>query len=88
LRTEPATAHAILDHDRRFLTYQGPVQNGQGRVTIADRGRYTTVSQTSDRWRIDLQGEVLAGRFMLEIREDGGWSFSWEDRSQEIGDRR
>lgn len=75
LMLEPGAATPIFDHDKRFLTYEGSVNQGLGRVTIADRGEYETIDQTSHRWVIQLQGKVLAGRFVIEEREDGAWVF-------------
>lgn len=37
----PVSAEPIFDHSPRFLTYEGPVQNGTGRVKIADKGTCT-----------------------------------------------
>ena len=37
----PVSAERIQDHPLRFLTYQGPVQNGTGQVKITDKGTYT-----------------------------------------------
>ncbi len=38
LATETTKAVPIFDHDKKFLTYQGPVNNGKGTVEIVDHG--------------------------------------------------
>jgi len=55
-----------IDHPLRFLTYQGPVQNGTGCVRIVDGGVYQPANETSDRIELTLTGRVLNGPFMLE----------------------
>jgi hypothetical protein len=37
----PTRAERIFDHPLRFLWYEGPVQNGTGRVRIVDRGTWS-----------------------------------------------
>lgn len=44
IKNQPIGAERIHDHPLRFLTYEGPVQNNTGRVTIADKGTYTIQS--------------------------------------------
>jgi len=61
-----ADATRIADHPLRFLTYQGPVQNGTGYVRIVDGGVYQPANETSDRIELTLTGRVLNGPFMLE----------------------
>ena len=68
-------ATPIFDHEKRFLTYEGPVNQGRGRVTIAEKGEYETLARSSDRWRLQLRGHILLGTFILEKREDGLWEF-------------
>lgn len=75
LMIEPGVATPIFDHGKRFLTYEGSVNQELGRVTMADRGEYETIGQTSSQWVIQLQGKVLTGRFVIEEREDGQWIF-------------
>ncbi len=79
LTTEPGTAIPICDHDRRFLTYEGSVNQGLGRVTLVDSGEYETIGQTARRWMISLRGRILRGRFTIEESEDKTWVFRKED---------
>ena len=68
-----AEAVRISDHPLRFLTYQGPVQNGAGRVRIADTGTYHSANETADRIELNLAGRVLNGPFVLERAGKAGW---------------
>ena len=43
IKDEPIPAERIHDHPLRFLTYEGPVQNNAGQVTIADKGTYNVI---------------------------------------------
>jgi hypothetical protein len=69
----PVTATRIADHARRFLTYEGPVQKGAGKVRIVERGVYRLWNETDDRIALDLQGALLQGGFVLIRQEDAAW---------------
>lgn len=58
-------AEKIFDHPLRFLTYEGPVQQGTGRVRIVDRGLCRHCRQTETQWDLHLDGDVLNGDFSL-----------------------
>jgi hypothetical protein len=62
---EPITAEHIHDHPKRFLTYEGPVQNNTGQVTIADKGTYSLNEQVDNSLLIDMHGKMLKGEFTL-----------------------
>ena len=65
----------IFDHPLRFLTYEGPVQKGTGRVRIVDRGDCNTLDETDDVVTLDLQGAILRGEFTLARTEGTSWLF-------------
>ena len=62
-----ANAQKIQDHPLKFLTYEGPVQNGKASVKIVDSGTYTILHQTSEKNDIHLTGKILNGRFALTL---------------------
>ena len=66
-------AEKIADHPLRFLTYEGPVQNKIASVKIADTGQYKILNQCSGLLEIELDGEILKGRFTLEQIECARW---------------
>ena len=68
---DPICAERIGDHPLRFLTYEGPVQNGTGQVTIADKGTYALIEQIDTALLIDIQGELLSGRLKLSQTDRG-----------------
>ena len=73
-----AEAHPIFDHERRFLTYEGPVNQGKGCVRRVDVGTYETRSQDGAHWKLTLVGQTLTGEYGLD-RSDGNieaWSFT------------
>ena len=65
IKSEPVSAERIFDHPLRFLTYEGPVQNGTGQVTIADKGTYLLNEQVENSLLIEVQGKILKGKFTL-----------------------
>jgi len=72
-------AEKIFDHPLRFLTYEGPVQQGAGQVHIVDRGacRLLTCSETAI--VMELAGDVLQGGFELTRTEESRWRFAMTD---------
>ena len=62
---EPISAERIHDHPLRFLTYEGPVQNGTGHVKIADQGLYQITEQTEFSLAALFEGHIFSGTFGL-----------------------
>jgi hypothetical protein len=73
--TEPAAATRSFDHNLRFLTYQGPVNEGLGRVRIADEGKFEVLEESESQMHIDFRGNVLLGRFVLKNIQHDEWRF-------------
>jgi hypothetical protein len=73
---EPIPAEKIIDHDIKFLTYQGPVNKGLGNVCIIDEGTFETFSETQNMIHLHLLGNILCGEFVLELSEQSQWRFS------------
>jgi len=70
---DPVRAVKIFDHPLRFLSYEGPVQQGTGRVRIVDRGTCRLNDQKEDRLTFELSGAVLRGNYTLSRDEDILW---------------
>lgn len=66
LATEKTKATPIFDHDKKFLTYQGTVNNGKGTVEIVDEGLCTIESNIKDEISIIFEGKILKGSFILQ----------------------
>ena len=61
----------IFDHNLKFLSYQGPVNNGKGTVSTADAGNFKMLDKKEDGYLIDFSGKILKGEFKLcRIRND------------------
>ncbi len=78
---ENAREHAIeairiFDHSMRFLTYEGPVQKGTGKVRIVEKGSCRAMDESESCMTLDLQGALLQGNFTLMRREGDRWQFS------------
>ena len=70
----------IFDHPLRFLTYEGPVQKGTGKVRIVDRGTCCLLDETDNAVTLDLQGEILQGGFTLTRIEETSWQLTPRSR--------
>jgi len=77
-------AAKIFDHSLRFLTYEGPVQKGTGKVRIVDRGAYQYRNRSEDLLALELDGTLLKGNFTLTRIEGVEWRFSAQN-TQERG---
>jgi hypothetical protein len=75
LTQEKCSAEKIFEHPRRFLTYEGPVNKGEGNVEIAERGTFNVISEKSGCIELELAGEILRGRFALTCTADDKWRF-------------
>ena len=69
-------AQKIFDHPAKFLTYEGPVQNGTGRVRIVDRGTFHFGARAEDIWTVSMEGTILSGEFTLKRMAEDGWCFT------------
>ena len=72
----PANVVKIFDHSPRFLTYQGPVSKGRGRVRIVEAGTYKITYQSPNRIELNLNGQILKGNFILNQTRDDQWQFA------------
>ena len=65
IKNKIISAERIHDHPLRFLTYEGPIQNGTGSVKIADRGSYQLLEQADNTLTFQSQGKILKGTSTL-----------------------
>ena len=66
----------IFDHPLRFLTYEGPVQKGTGRVSIVDRGTCDMSDEPGDIITLEFRGLVLQDGFTLTRIEGTSWQLA------------
>jgi hypothetical protein len=69
-------ATKIFDHPLRFLTYEGPVQKGTGRVRIVERGVCDLAQEGEATFWLRLQGTILRGEFTLTRTEGISWQLA------------
>ena len=72
----PSEAAKIFDHPLKFLTYEGPVNEGKGRVQITDAGAYEVMHENDEQIELDLHGRILKGKFTLTHVKGDRWQFS------------
>ena len=82
IQSQPVPATSIADHPKRFLTYEGPVQNGQGNVRIVDSGTYCSAEETCTQLKLTLAGRILKGTFTLTHIADDSWQFTRTDKNE------
>ena len=70
---KPAEAVRIFDHPLKFLSYEGSVNKGKGRVEIADAGTYRLIEKNETRQQISFAGNLLKGEFQLCLIESDRW---------------
>jgi bifunctional non-homologous end joining protein LigD len=75
-RDHAIEAVRIFDHPLRFLTYEGPVQKGTGKVRIVEAGTCRLLDESEDRIALDLQGTLLQGSFTLMRLGGATWEFT------------
>jgi hypothetical protein len=80
----PIRAVKIFDHPLRFLSYEGPVQSGTGRVHIMDRGTYRSTEWPDDLLTLVLDGTVLNGAFTLARTAEAEWRFASEGPNRDL----
>ncbi|MGA2915947.1 MAG: DNA polymerase ligase N-terminal domain-containing protein [Sedimentisphaerales bacterium] len=64
LASQKTKAMPIFNHDKKFLTYQGPVNNGKGTVEIVDEG-ICTIESISKNIHINFEGKIVRGNYHL-----------------------
>ncbi len=69
----PVEAVKIFDHPLKFLSYEGSVNKGKGRVEIADCGTYRLIEKNETQQQISFEGNLLKGEFKLRLIENDRW---------------
>jgi hypothetical protein len=79
--TGTVRATKIFDHPLKFLTYEGPVQKGTGKVRIVERGTCEALVEGEDIITLTLQGTTLQGDFTLTRIGGASWQLAPGSRS-------
>ncbi|MBW8036205.1 MAG: hypothetical protein FVQ79_11390 [Planctomycetes bacterium] len=70
---DAVNAEKIPDHPLRFLTYEGPVNEGKAAVQIADSGTYRILENNESNITLDMDGKILQGKFSLKHTDNKNW---------------
>jgi hypothetical protein len=76
ISTGTVRATKIFDHPLKFLTYEGPVQKGTGKVRIVECGTCEALVKGEDVIALRLQGTTLQGDFTLTRVEGPSWQLA------------
>ena len=68
-----AKAEQIFDHSLKFLTYQGPVNQGRGSVSIVESGTYQVGKESDNLIELHLTGQILKGKFIIQHLAENNW---------------
>jgi hypothetical protein len=66
-------AKKIFDHDKKFLSYQGPVNKGRGMVKLCDSGNVKIKTRDKEKLKLYFDGKNLKGNFQLRHTEKENW---------------
>ena len=66
----------IFDHPLKFLSYEGSVNKGKGRVEIADCGTYCLIEKDETQQQLLFAGKLLRGKIQLCLIRDDRWELS------------
>lgn len=75
LTQQNCSAVRIFGHPLKFLTYEGSVNKGSGRIQIADTGTYQLLNDNEFCRQFQLDGQILTGKFTLTHIKDNIWEF-------------
>jgi hypothetical protein len=70
---EVMEAVKIFDHPLKFITYEGPVNKGKGRVDIADYGTYRLIDMDKTQRKILFEGKLFRGEYLFCLIKDDRW---------------
>ena len=82
INNEPIPADPIHHHPKRFLSYEGAVQNNTGKVVIADKGLFSVSKKSDNTLTLELQGRILRGHFTLSKTENSLWELKFDAPAQ------
>lgn len=71
-------AERIFDHPLKFLTYEGSVNKGTGKVQIAETGTYKILSDTLQEKKFLLEGTVAQGKLVFNSTGPDKWQVSYK----------
>ncbi|MCH7719640.1 MAG: hypothetical protein IH988_01435 [Planctomycetes bacterium] len=71
----PLPARRLADHRSAYLTYQGEISRGRGRVRRVDEGQHRMIRRSEVEWVFELAGRHLSGRFRLRHLDGDRWIF-------------
>ncbi len=80
LSSQKTKATPIFDHDKKFLTYQGTVNNGKGTVEIVDEGTCIVELNTENEIKINFEGKILKGNFKVARNQNNEWNLTWHSQ--------
>ena len=71
----PLPARRLADHRPDYLTYEGEISRGRGRVRRVDEGQHRMIRRSNVEWVFELAGRCLSGRFRLRHLDGERWTF-------------
>ena len=75
----PLMAVRIQDHRKAYLSYEGDVREDQGQVARVEEGTLRYDLARARRIEVTLNGQRLAGRFVLTLCGSNTWNIAAVD---------
>jgi hypothetical protein len=72
---QPIAATALGEHRIHYLTYEGPVSEGRGRVQRWDAGIFQWIARNENEVSLALSGARCQGTASLKRRQSAEWEF-------------
>ncbi len=72
---QSTSARRLADHRLEYLTYEGPVSNERGEVSIAAAGQCELLSESEGRWEFVLAS--LQWKYRFELTRDEHTDDAW-----------
>lgn len=67
----------IFDHPLKFLSYEGPVNQGAAMVKSVESGTYVLLEESHNSRQLELKGKILKGQCTLTQIEADRWEISF-----------
>ncbi len=74
--SEPILSERIFDHRKKYLDYEGPINENRGHVIQVAKGNLELIEKTDQLWRCNLMSELISGELLLKWIKHGQWQLT------------
>ena len=77
---ESIPCRKIFKHRLKYLTYEGPVRDDRGEVSIVGGGQYQVLEVREDYWKVSLEGDAISGFLELKCVKEDQWTLTFQGK--------